>query len=202
MSERNDRSLPGSGGLVIAVMVCVLLAAGGGGYLWFRASGMPQPAPIPPQEAGSLAPAERPNEPFMATLYLPAERKLGASVVAVKREPDVQLQVRETVAAALAAERVGKTAVLKELRLRALYLDAGGTAYLDLSPVVTGQKDIRASAQDEFLAVYALVNTVVQNFAEVRQVRILVDGREAQTLAGHIDLSRSFVKRTDLVRNQ
>jgi len=200
MSERNDRSLPGSGALVIAVMVIVLLAASVGGYLWFRASGMPQPVPIPLQEAGPAAPEEKPNEPFMATLYLPAERKLNAVVVAVKREPDVQLQVRETVSAALAAERVGKAAVLKELKLRALYLDAAGTVYLDLSPAVPGQKEIRASAQDELLAIYALVNAVTQNFAEVRQVRIVLDGREVQTLAGHIDLSRSFVKRADLVK--
>ena len=200
MSERNDRRLPGSGSPVIVVMVLVLLAASVGGYLWFRASGMPQPAPIPPQEAGPAVPAEKPNEPFMATLYLPAERRLAASVVAVKREPDVQLQARETVAAVLAGDRGGKAAVLKELKLRALYLDAAGTAYLDLLPVVPGQKEIRASAQDELLAVYALVNTVIQNFTEIRQVRIVLDGREAQTLAGHIDLSRSFVKRTDLVK--
>jgi hypothetical protein len=197
MSEINDRRLPGSKWPVIAVMAGVLLTAGVGGYFWFRTSGMPQPAPAQPQEAG---PAERPNEPFMATLYLPVEQKLGASVIAVKREPDVQLQVRETVAAALAGDRGGQAAVLKELKLRALYLDTAGTAYLDLSPVVPGQKDIRGSAQDELLAVYSLVNTVIQNFTEVRQVRIVLDGREAQTLAGHIDLSRSFVKRTDLVK--
>jgi len=202
MSERNDRRLPGSGSWVIAVMVLVLLAAGVGGYLWFRAIGMPQPAPVQPQEAAPAVPAERPNEPFMATLYLPAEGRLNAAVAAVKREPDVQLQAREAVSAVLAGDRGGKVAVLKELKLRALYLDAAGTACLDLSPVVSGQKEIRASVQDELLAIYALVNTVIHNFAEVRQVRIIVDGREAQTLAGHIDLSRAFVKRADLVRPQ
>jgi hypothetical protein len=43
---------------------------------------------------------------------------------------------------------------------------------------------------------------LVQNVPEVRQVRFLVDGREVQTLAGHIDLSRSFGKRTDLVKTE
>jgi len=200
MSERSDRRLPGRGTLAAVVIALVLFAAGGGGYLWFRTSGAPQPAPVQQQEAGPAAPGEKPNEPFMATLYLPEEGRLGAAVVAVKREPDVQLQAREAAAAVLAGDRGGKAAVLKELKLRALYLDAAGTAYLDLSPVAAGQKDIRASVQEELLAVYALVNTVAQNVPEVRQVRVLFDGREAQTLAGHIDLSRSFVKRTDLVR--
>ncbi len=200
MSVRNDRRLPGSGTLAAVVMAVVLLAAGIGGYLWFRTAGAPQPAPVQRQEAGPAAPVEKPNEPFMATLYLPAEGRLNAAAVAVTREPDIQLQARETIVAVLAGDRGGKTAVLKDLQLRALYLDAAGTVYLDLLPFAAGQKEIRASVQEELLAVYALVNTAAQNFPEVRQVRVLVDGREAQTLAGHIDLSRSFVKRMDLVR--
>lgn len=199
MSERNDRRLPGSGRLAMAVVAIALIAAGGGAYLWYRTAGAPQPVQVQQQET---APAPKPNEPFMATLYLPAEGKLGAAVVAVERDPDVQLQAREAVAAVLAGDQGGKTAVLKELKLRALYLDAAGTVYLDLSPLAAGQKEVRASVQEELLAVYALVNTVTQNFPEVRQVRVLVDGREAQTLAGHIDLSRSFMKRMDLVRTQ
>jgi hypothetical protein len=200
MSARNDRRLPGSGTLAAVVLAVVLIAAGIGGYLWLRTAGAPQPAPVQRQETGPVAPVEKPNEPFMGTLYLPAEGRLNEAVVAVKREPDIQLQARETIAAVLAGDRGGKTAVLKDLQLRALYLDAAGTVYLDLLPVAAGLKEIRASVQEELLAVYALVNTVAQNFPEVRQVRVLVDGREAQTLAGHIDLYRSFAKRMDLVR--
>jgi glutamate-1-semialdehyde aminotransferase len=92
--------------------------------------------------------------------------------------------------------------VLRELRLRALYLDASWTATVDLAAASPNQNEIRASAEEELLAVYALVNTLTQNFPEVRQVRILMDGREAQTLAGHIDLTRAYVKRTDLVKIQ
>ena len=55
-------------------------------------------------------------------------------------------------------------------------------------------------ADARLLALYAVVNTVTHNVPEVRQVRVLLDGREAQTLAGHADLSRSFAKRADLVR--
>ena len=41
---------------------------------------------------------------------------------------------------------------------------------------------------DELLTVYALVNAVTTNVHEVAAVQILVDGREVDTLAGHIDL--------------
>jgi hypothetical protein len=40
----------------------------------------------------------------------------------------------------------------------------------------------------------------MQNFDEIKQVRFLLNGKEAQTLAGHVDLSRTFTKRMDLVR--
>ncbi len=187
--------------MVMTIMAIVLLAAGGGGYLWFRTAGSPQPATVQPQKLLPEA-AARPDEPFMTTLYLPANGALVPAEVAVKREPDVQLQARQVAAALLAGERGRTAAVLKELKLRALYLDPAGTAYLDLSPVASGQRELRASAGEELLAVYALVNTMTQNFPEVRQVRFVVDGREARTLAGHIDLSRAFVKRTDLVKQQ
>lgn len=201
MSERSDRRLPGKGALAVVVMALVLTAAGAGGYLWLRASQLPQPAPVRQQEARPSMQEAGPNEPFMATLYLPSEGRLLASVAAVRREPDAQLQAREAVSAIFTADRGGKAPVLKDLKLRALYLDAAGTAYLDMAPAAAGQKEIRASVQEELLAVYSLVNSVMQNIAEVRQVRILLDGREAQTLAGHIDLSRSFVRRADLVRS-
>jgi hypothetical protein len=59
---------------------------------------------------------------------------------------------------------------------------------------------VRASAWEEQLAIYALVNTLLQNFEEIKQVVLLLDGGEAQTLAGHMDLSRTFTKRMDLVK--
>jgi hypothetical protein len=162
-------------------------------------AGRPRPEPAATQETQQSAPVARPDEPFTATLYQPAEGRLISGAATVKRQPDVQLQAREIVAAVLAGAQSG---VLMELRLRALYLDETGTAYADLSPASPAQKELKTSVEGELLAVYALVNSLTQNIPEVRQVRFLLDGREAQTLAGHIDLSRSFVKRTDLVKQQ
>ena len=42
----------------------------------------------------------------------------------------------------------------------------------------------------EMLAVYSLVDTVVINFPQIRQVSFLVEGQPVQTLRGHLDLSR------------
>lgn len=123
---------------------------------------------------------------------------LLAGTASVKRQPDTQAQARETLAAALSDQRVAQTAVFRDIKLKAFYLDGQGTAYIDLIPFQ--HRDISASAWEELLAISAMVNTVMQNFDEIKQVRFLMDGREAQTLAGHIDLSRPYTKRMDLVK--
>ncbi len=138
------------------------------------------------------------NEPLTITVYYPVNGALLAGTASVKRQPDTQAQARETLAAVLSDQRAAQTAVFRDIKLKAFYLDGQGTAYIDL--VRSRQQDISASAGEEFLALFAMVNTVMQNFEEIKQVRFLVDGREAQTLAGHMDLSRTFTKRMDLVK--
>ncbi len=200
MSERNDRRLGVDRPLVLAIAIgIIVVVAAGGGYLWHRHGNGSLPAPVP-QERPQVAPPVRPDEPVPVTLFVPAKGMLEPVMAGVRHQSDFQLEAREAIAAVLSADHGGQAAVLKELRLRALFLDPAGTAFVDLS--AAGQKEVRASVWDELLAVYAIVNTLTQNFPEIRQVRFLLDGRETQTLAGHVDLSRSYVKRTDLVRSQ
>ena len=44
--------------------------------------------------------------------------------------------------------------------------------------------------------VYSLVNTLTDNLPAISAVQILVDGREVDTLAGHVDLRRPLVRGT------
>jgi len=47
-------------------------------------------------------------------------------------------------------------------------------------------------AAEECLALAALGKTVLENFSEIRSLRILIDGKARPTLAGHIDIDRSW----------
>lgn len=198
MSERIDRRI-GQNRLLFGVVVIIFaIAAAAGIYIWslMRSSSVQPNAVVPGQP--KLAQQPRPDEPLTIVLYFPLEGMLASGSVAVKRQPDGQSQARVILAAMLGDQRIAQTALLKDVRLRELYLDASGTAYVDLASVQ--QKEIRVSARDELMALYAVVNTLVQNIEEIKHVRVLLDGREAQTLAGHIDLSRAFSKRMDLVK--
>lgn len=198
MPERADRRI-GHNRLLFGVVVIIFaVAAAAGVYIWslMRSPGVPQNTAVPGQPA--LAQPSRPDEPLMITLYFPSDGMLASGSVAVKRQPDGQSQAREILTAVFGDQRAAQTALLKDVRLRELYLDASGTAYVDLAP--GPQKEIRASAWEELTAIYAVVNTLMQNIEEIKHVRVLLDGREAQTLAGHIDLARTFGKRMDLVK--
>jgi hypothetical protein len=147
------------------------------------------------QERGD-ATGSTPYDPLMVTLYLPFEGMLRMTEAPLKRQPDTQAQMRESLLALFGDSQRAQTPILKDLRFKEVFFESSGTAYVDLAPL---HENIRGSAWDEVLALYAVVHTLTLNFDEVRQVRFLIQGREAGTLAGHIDLVRKFTKRTDLV---
>ena len=70
--------------------------------------------------------------------------------------------------------------------LRAVYVTPDGNAFVDLNIDVT--REHGGGSLDELFTVYALVNALTTNVSEIRSVQILVEGREVDTLAGHIDL--------------
>jgi spore germination protein GerM len=73
-------------------------------------------------------------------------------------------------------------------RVLEVFVTARGVAYIDLSKEVTMSRVPGTRA--ELLAVYSLVNSIALNFPAIQRVQILIDGQAAETLAGHVDLSR------------
>ena len=53
---------------------------------------------------------------------------------------------------------------------------------------------------DEALAVFALVNALTVNLPDITAVQILIDGKEVDTLAGHIDLRHPLRRALEWVR--
>jgi hypothetical protein len=50
--------------------------------------------------------------------------------------------------------------------------------------------------------IYAIVNAVTVNLPAISRVQILVDGKEADTLAGHVDLRRPLEKNLTWVKTE
>ena len=71
-------------------------------------------------------------------------------------------------------------------KLKAFFIDDDRTAYIDMNKAI--KTDHLGGIQSEMLTVYSIVNTLVLNIDEIRSVKLLVDGQEAATLVGHVDL--------------
>jgi hypothetical protein len=72
--------------------------------------------------------------------------------------------------------------------LRALYLLKDGQAYVDLSREAAANHP--GGTLNEILTVYTIVEALTTNLPAITSIHLLVDGREVETLAGHVDLRR------------
>jgi spore germination protein GerM len=77
-------------------------------------------------------------------------------------------------------------------RLRTIFVTPGGQAYVDLSGEL--QTNHPGGTTGETLTVYALVSALTSNLPAITGVQILVDGKEVDTLAGHLDLRRPIAQ--------
>jgi hypothetical protein len=150
--------------------------------------------PAPPKRA-SARPATR--EPW------PAEKRINVKLYfenedepaltpedrEISYAADLARQTRTVVEELIKGSSAGHLAPLpKETRVLGVFVTPGGTAYVDLSKEATTAD--AAGSIGERLAVYALVDSITANFPAIRRVQILVEDRAAETLSGHLDLSR------------
>ena len=83
-------------------------------------------------------------------------------------------------------------------RLNAIYITPDRTCYVDLSEAV--RKNHPGGSKSELLTIYSLVNSLVLNVNEIERVQILIDGNQAPTLAGHVDLEVPVIADMLLIR--
>ena len=148
-------------------------------------------------------PAATPTARITATLFYgaPDGVSLAPVRVDVPLAEDAVAQGSQIVQALLQPPPAPYLAVIPAgTTLRALYLTAGGDAFVDLSAEVSTKHP--GGTQAELLTVYAIVNAVTTNLRGVRRVQLLIDGREADTVAGHVDVRRPLELDATLVRQE
>ncbi|HEY2151584.1 MAG TPA: GerMN domain-containing protein [Vicinamibacterales bacterium] len=102
-------------------------------------------------------------------------------------------QAREIIAAQIApAASPLVSAIPAGTTLRAVFITEQGEAYVDLSRELSSAHP--GGTVEELLTVYTLVHALTENLPAVKAVQVLVDGKEVETLAGHVDLRRPLPK--------
>jgi spore germination protein GerM len=156
---------------------------------WYRGD------PPPTAAGGPAAGGEGAQRKITATLFYISED--GMSLVPVQREvafaePAVE-QARQIVAAQIALPGPPLASAIPEgTTLRAIFLSERGDAFVDLSGEVTARHT--GGALDELFTVYAIVNSLTVTLPAITRVQILIDGKEVDTLAGHVDLRNPLSK--------
>lgn len=182
----------------MATMAVVCLA----GLLWLVIAKLPgwMSSPTTGQpEAPASASAD--TRKIRATLfYVSAD---GSELVPASREVEYGAtpgeQARRIAEAQLQPAPAGRlSAIPTGTTVRGFYMGSKGEAYLDVSrDIITGHT---GGSLDEALTVYAIVNALTVNLADVTSVQILVEGKAVDTLAGHVDLRRPLVRSLKWVR--
>ena len=81
--------------------------------------------------------------------------------------------------------------------LRAFYVSEKGDAFVDLGGISAAHP---GGSLTELLTVQAIVNAVIANLPAIQRVQILVDGKEVDTIAGHVDIRRPLTRDAALIR--
>jgi hypothetical protein len=89
--------------------------------------------------------------------------------------------------------------VPKGTTLRAFYVTDRGDAFVDLSGDVASAHP--GGSLTELLTVYAIVNAVTANLPAIQRVQLLVEGKEVDTIAGHVDVRRPLERDSTFVRD-
>ena len=176
------------GALVVLVVVALV---------WMIAAIAPKlpvrsaPAPASPAANAPSAPERRIN----ATLYYVSED--GLSLPGVQREvafaDNIADQARRIVEAQLGdAPAPYASAIPQGTPLRALFIGERGEAFVDLGGEARTKHP--GGSLEEIFTTYAIVNALTVNLPAITRVQILIDGKEVDTLAGHVDLRHPLQK--------
>jgi hypothetical protein len=155
-------------------------------------------APAGVENAG---PAPEPARKITATLYYISED--GMSLVGVQREvpygEGVGEQARHILEAQIGAPPPPlATSIPEGTSLRALYVTDRGDAFVDLT--VHARTNHRGGALEELFTVYSIVDALTVNLPAITRVQILLEGKEVDTLAGHVDLRHPLQKSLQWIR--
>jgi hypothetical protein len=158
-----------------------------------------RPEPPPAAAAGRTTTAETPH--IAATLFYATPD--GGGLIPVQRDvalaQGIEAQGREILVSQLApAPQPHLSPIPAGTTLRAFYVTDRGDAFVDLSSDVSTAHP--GGSLTELLTVQAIVNAVIANLPAVQRVQIMVNGKEVDTIAGHIDVRRPLTRDTSLIR--
>jgi len=96
--------------------------------------------------------------------------------------------VREAPAIAVIEDTIRKYISPYGVRLLELYMDKEGIVYIDLGSEMT--RNFKGDVMEEYNLIAGLYNSIKKAVPSISSVKVLIEGKEVESLGGHIDISR------------
>jgi spore germination protein GerM len=143
------------------------------------------------------------KEKKIVTLYFSEEE--GEYLVGEKREipkkESVEEEAKEAIIELIRGPRGELIPTLpSQTELLGLQLDQRGLARVNFNRALT--KNHPGGSSAEMMTVYSVVNSLTSNFPNIKRVQFLVEGKQVETIAGHLSLRQSVPPKPDLIKKK
>jgi len=176
--------------LSLVIMVCV-------GFLVFLSISLFDYIYRPATDTGTTAYNKKKVE---AQLYFSDsnERFLMPELRYVTKETTSREQVARLVEALIEGPHTNLVETLpKETTLKSIEIKNNGTAYLNFDKNFIYLHP--GGSASEIMTVYSLTNTITLNVPDVKKVKLLVEGKEIESIKGHVDARYPFTTNRELI---
>lgn len=167
---------------ILWILVFVLLFLGGiAGGFFYLAKGL-----RPVRMTAAVPQGERQDEDSsFVRVYYPSEDRLVMEERRVKRQVSLPAITEEIVKEFLKGpSAVPKSSVPPGTKLLGIYVGSDGILYVDLSDEF--RRNFQGDTLTEFLLLKGLYDSIISNVTGVDDVKILIEGKEIESIGGHL----------------
>ena len=167
----------------IALLILLFLVGVTGGYFYF--SKMIQKDK--PGSERTIDGQAKTEDVFLLRIYYPVANQLQVEERKLPRRTGQMAIAAVTVEEYLKGPAgAAETNIPKDVKLLGLYKGADRILYVDLSDEC--RRNFQGDALTEFFFLKGLYESIISNVEDVQDVKVLIEGKEAETLGGHVYL--------------
>jgi spore germination protein GerM len=169
----------------LTLVVIFFLAGASGGFFLFRKLTLGEKPAAFPSAQDSGQPAA--DEVIALRFYFPVGGRLELVEKKVPRRTKQMPMTAALIEEYFKGPGNGRSSqVPQNVKLLGLYRDASQMLYVDLSDEL--RRNFQGDALGEYLLLKGVYESLISNLQDVRDIKILIEGKEAETLGGHIYL--------------
>jgi len=154
---------------------------------------------IYPPATGKSAAAKKKDRQEVTLFFSDAnERFLVPEKRYIPKEKEPEGQAQEMIKALIAGSKTGLVGTFPEkAEIRSVKLESGDLLVVNFRESLAA--DHPGGSTAEMATIYSLTNTLTVNIPAIKRVKILIEGKEKESLKGHIGLKNPFRINQELI---